>query len=162
MSTLNYYGSDPSGTKLPFWKTVGAAYAAVFENFAALLKASWLWLILAAVLTANTMWTAAPWQAEVMAALMKQQPVPPAPWQLTALQAASTIAMGIGGVSMAVAWHRLLLLGEQPSILGNFFTPASFGAMLSREWRLPLSPSFLSWCWASRHGGSMALNCPWR
>ncbi len=132
MSTLNYYGSDPSGTKLPFWKTVGAAYAAVFENFAALLKASWLWLILAAVLTANTMWTAAPWQAEVMAALMKQQPVPPAPWQLTALQAASTIAMGIGGVSMAVAWHRLCCWESNPAS-SAISLRQRFGAMLSRD-----------------------------
>jgi hypothetical protein len=52
--------------KLPFWDTVSLSYSTYFNHFIDALRASWLWLIAVAALTAVTSWQQWSWMATAM------------------------------------------------------------------------------------------------
>jgi len=103
--------------KLPFWDAVSFAYYTYVTNFKDVLRASWLWLIVAAALTA----TAGRWQSSWMATAMQKDglPRPPPPTELVALTELNNAVMIFAGVSIAVAWHRFMILGERPTFCGS-------------------------------------------
>ena len=55
--------------KLPFWDAVSLAYSTYFRHFIDALRASWLWLIVAAVVTGFASWQQWSWMATAMANL---------------------------------------------------------------------------------------------
>src|SRR5262245_47432292 len=53
--------------KLPFWRTLGEAYAAWFKNLPELIRIAWLWILIMTPIVALFMW----WQTPVMLELMQ-------------------------------------------------------------------------------------------
>lgn len=97
---------------LPVLRTVSEAFHSVPENWQGGLRISWLWLLILAGMfwLEITTFPVAPFPA---AGELPAKPTLPSPgimllWPL--LIVVSMLALG----STAVAWHRLILLGEQP------------------------------------------------
>src|SRR5258708_2408172 len=106
--------------KLPFWDTVSLAYSTYFRHFNDALRTSWLWLIAVAALTAFASWQQWSWMATAMANLKPGLPPQmPKPTEMVLLLNLANILMLLAGVSIAVAWHRLMILNEQPGVSGS-------------------------------------------
>lgn len=107
--------------KLPFWNAVGLSYSTYFGNFIDVLRASWLWLIVTAALIAFASWQ----QWTSMAAMLANAKagLPPQMPGLTGMTALLSLGnffvLLAGAVSIAVAWHRLMILNEQPGFSGS-------------------------------------------
>jgi hypothetical protein len=86
-------------SKLPFWRTVGACYATVFGNFGQLLRISWLWLLVMLPVYAFAEWLDARSQGDQIGDFLLS--MLPSVLELPAL------------ASIAVAWHRHVLLQER-------------------------------------------------
>jgi hypothetical protein len=106
--------------KLPFWDAVSLAYSTYFRHFADALRASWLWLIVVATLTAVASWQQWSWMARAMAN-MKPGVLPQVPksTQVQVLLNLDYVLLLLAGVSIAVAWHRLMILHERPGLSGD-------------------------------------------
>jgi hypothetical protein len=120
--------SGPQGAadpKLPLGATISLSYATYFYNFADVLRASWLWLVLIAPLTGIVGWLQASWFAEAVAS-MKQGVIPSRPLELIVLGNLDSLLLVVAGVSIAVAWHRRIILDEQPGFSGSNLTTKNF------------------------------------
>lgn len=95
---------------LPFWSTLGQTFALPLQHLGSVLRLTWAWAILLALVTG------------VLYRLLDDA-------QITALQQGAgfgpaglnllSLLLGLViGSSVAVGWHRLLLLGEQPVTAG--------------------------------------------
>jgi hypothetical protein len=120
--SLNLHGdvSMTTSDKLPFWDTVSLSYSTYFANFIDVLRASWLWMIVAAVFTyfaSLQQWT---WMASAMANIKPGLP-PHAvrPLDMALFIETDNVLVLLAGVSIAVAWHRLMILGEHPGFSGS-------------------------------------------
>lgn len=103
--------------KLPLWRTVGAAYAAVFGAPAQILRIGWLWFALMAGF-------------EVWRQLGLQLGPPPPPlWQPILFGLADALVVAFGAIAYSVAWYRATLVGEDRSWLFPF-------RFRRREWRV--------------------------
>ena len=107
--------ADARPPKLPFWRTVGRAYAAPFVNFGSLVGAAWLWLLVLTPVLLVISWFLAPMQAELFAKLGTDPDAgtPSLEFQLISILQQLVILPAIA--SIAVAWHRLILNQERPS-----------------------------------------------
>lgn len=120
--------TSDGGPKLPLWDTIVLSYSTYFHFLADALRASWLWLVICAVATGFA--TSAQWtfMSGVMGK-MNQGMRPDEfqrvqmPFDTHLLGAASLVVFTLAGVSIAVAWHRRLILGEPPAFSAvNIFT----------------------------------------
>ena len=101
--------------RLPFWRTVGQAYALWGRNFSVLVRASWLWLLLLTPFLLIEAWLRAPHDAALLkAARSAQLVVEPALLPGIAALVLSLFVMLPAAASIAVAWHRLVLRNERP------------------------------------------------
>jgi hypothetical protein len=105
--------------KLPLWNAITLSYSTYFGNLAAVLRTSWLWLIVVAVLTGLASWQQWSWMAIVLTKLKPGQPPGLPPGEMAALLHASQALLLFAGVSIAVAWHRLMILNERPGVSGS-------------------------------------------
>jgi hypothetical protein len=106
--------------KLPFWDAVSLAYSTYFLHFVDALRASWLWLIVGSVLTGFASWQQWSWMATAMANLKPGHPPQmPKPTEMAVLLSLDNIGLLLAGVSIAVAWHRLMILDERPGFSGS-------------------------------------------
>jgi hypothetical protein len=106
--------------KLPAWTTVRHSYSSYFRHFSDVLRASWLWLIAVAALTSVAAWQQWSWMATAIA--NHAYPQMPKPAEMILLSGLSTALALFAGVSIAVAWHRLLILDERPGPSGSNVT----------------------------------------
>ena len=99
--------------KLPFWHTVGRAYALPFNDADTLGRVIWLWLGVITPVLLITSWLIAPTLVDLMAKIGT-----PASkdlgWQLQMLSSLKQIVLLPAVASIAVAWHRFVLINEQP------------------------------------------------
>lgn len=109
---------DAANSKLPFWRTIGLSYSFYFEHLGDALRISWLWLLIFIPLAGAGSWLQMSWFNEAVAD-MKSGKSPAMPIELTIFTNASTLAELLAGCSIAVAWHRLLLLDEHPGLSGG-------------------------------------------
>lgn len=102
---------------LPVWSTVKLAYAALRDHFRDALTITWPWLSFVVPVVGYS----ALMQAHRMQAIFATIPptVVEEPWQLRPLAIAYMLAFIVGGACMAVAWHRLLILDEPPTMGGH-------------------------------------------
>jgi hypothetical protein len=105
--------------KLPLGRTIRLAYATYFQHFIDALRTSWLWLVVVGALTGFASWQQWSWMATLLARAPRG--MPPRTSTLTAQPIESVLLMNLSqvlvlfaGVSIAVTWHRLIILGEQP------------------------------------------------
>jgi hypothetical protein len=104
--------------KLPLWRTIRISYANYFRRFGDVLRISALWLLPIAALNGAMGWLQASWIAD-MTATPQTQAIPSRPIPITVLGGISNLALALAAVSIAVAWHRLLLLDERPGLGGS-------------------------------------------
>jgi hypothetical protein len=114
-----------ASAKLPLWDAICRSYSIYFYDFPDVLRISWLWLVVAVPLLGISNWQRWSWAAGAMANLKAGlPPQPPAPtmsWlteNLVLEPLASLIAI-LAGVSIAVAWHRRIILDEHPGLSGS-------------------------------------------
>ena len=128
MSSL---GGPPLLPKLPIWDVVGLAYSDYFRNFADVLRVSWLWLLLGAALVGVVSWQQWLLMGEVIFYSFHHAQFPP-DFAATSLR---TMALTIGVadvvlivafVSIAVGWHRRIILDERPSFFSFNIATANF------------------------------------
>lgn len=118
----------PAGAKLPLGATISLSYSTYFQNFADVLRASWLWLVLVAPLTGVVGWLQASWFAEAVAVMKRGVPpqLPARPLQMIVLGSFDKLLLVVAGVSIAVAWHRRVILDERPGFSGSNIVATSF------------------------------------
>ncbi len=115
-------GSKP---KLPLWHTICGSYSTYFHDFGDVLRICWLWLVIAVPVTGVSGWTQAKWMADVMSnvnlatspQINPLKAVPPD--GMMGLEPIGGLLMILAGVSIAVAWHRRVILGEHPRFSGS-------------------------------------------
>jgi hypothetical protein len=133
ISRMSSPGGPPPLPKLPIWDVVGLAYSDYYKNFADVLRVSWLWLLLGAVVIGVVSWLQWSLMGEVILNSVHHAQFPP-DFAATSFR---TMALSIGVadvvlivafVSIAVAWHRRIILGERPSLF-------SFNIATTNFWR---------------------------
>jgi hypothetical protein len=121
-------GVGPTGAasaKLPLWDAICRSYSIYFYNFPEVLRISWLWLVVAVPLLGFSNWLRWSWMAGVMANLKAGlPPQPPAPvmsglTEIVTLGYLASLIVIFAGVSIAVAWHRRIILDEHPGFSGS-------------------------------------------
>jgi hypothetical protein len=113
-----------ANSKLPLWSMIRLSYRTYFYNFPDVLRISWLWLVLIAVLTGianRVQWS---WAAAVLANMKPGIPwqtltPPPRPVEAVWLGNTANLVLLLAGISIAVAWHRRVILGERPRLSGS-------------------------------------------
>ena len=94
--------------KLPFWDTVSLSYSTYFRHFNDALRASWLWLLVVAVFTCFANWQQWSWVASMERLKPGLRFQISEPTGLAVLTHLDTLLSLFAGVSIAVAWHRLV------------------------------------------------------
>jgi hypothetical protein len=113
-----------SHPKLPLWRTIRLSYSSYFQHFGDVLRISVFWLATTAMLDAAMGWMQASWIAHVLAN-PQGRPDLTQPVEMTVLDNIGSAIVVLASVSIAVAWHRLLLLEERPGRSGgNLVTSA--------------------------------------
>jgi hypothetical protein len=109
--------------KLPFWDAVSLSYSTYFSHFIDALRASSLWLIVATVLTSVASWKQWTWMATAMTNFKPATPPQmPRPTEMAVLLNLDNILLLLAGISIAVAWHRFIILNERPGFSGSNVT----------------------------------------
>ena len=114
----------PPLPKLPLQEAISLSYAWFFQKFPDLLRISWLWLLICAALVGVSSWMQWTWMADVLGADTGGLPQratfePSRPIELLILGNIAGLLPLIASVSIAVAWHRRIILGEQPGLSGS-------------------------------------------
>jgi hypothetical protein len=125
--TLSTEPHHAPGSKLPLWATIKLSYSTYFRNFADVLQVSWLWLIVAVVLSGVGGWMQGAWMTEALNSVRRGAPAQAVlasrPFALIVVLNLGNLFLLLGGVSIAVAWHRCIILNERPRPSGsNVFT----------------------------------------
>jgi hypothetical protein len=108
-------GANP---KLPLSDTIGLAYSSYLHNFPDVLRISWLWLVVALPLAGITSWLQFSRFAGIMTT-MNRGMAASKPAETIVLQSVATLIFIFAGISIAVAWHRRLILEERPGFSGS-------------------------------------------
>jgi len=107
--------SDPRPSKLPLRRTIQLAYTTFFDHFADVLRISWVWLVACALLSAMSSWLKISLAVDILRSGIVQY-TPVVSWVIDSV---FLIAFLLAGVSIAVAWHRVLILHEPPPPSGS-------------------------------------------
>ena len=129
-------GSRRDGAaKLPLWDTICLSYSSYFRNFPDVLRISWLWLAVVTPLWGIMSLLIFSWMAGLMADL-KRGPSPQIPTHMVSMPVetiplgpAAVLALMLAGLSIAVAWHRRVILGEHPGFSGSNVATKACGVM---------------------------------
>lgn len=107
--------------KLPLWSTIGLSYSTYFRHFIDALSASWLWLVLVTPLTAVASWQQWSWMSAAIAGAKRGMPLQTLTFPLEGLVLSYVdyFLILLASVSIAVAWHRLMILGDHPGFSGD-------------------------------------------
>ena len=111
----------PAPPKLPLGETISLSYSWFFQRFPDVLRISWVWLVLGGALFGVTNWLQLSWMASILAGapngVRLVHPATP-PWS-EFLGLLAYLVMAVGTASIAVAWHRRIILDEQPGLSGG-------------------------------------------
>ena len=123
---------DQPYPQLPFWRTVGLSYSTYFHHLIDALRASWLWLVVVGALPVLASWQQWSGIGEVTANIAAGE-LPPMPISAGSVvfYSGEYILLSLASVSIAVAWHRLMILNEQPGFSGCNVTTRSLWRYLA-------------------------------
>jgi len=110
--------------KLPLRATIRLAYQSFFTHFGDLLRISWVWIVICALLSTTSSWL----KTFSTTSMLRSDTMRPAPIHAWAIDIALLVAFIIAGFSIAVAWHRVLILHEAPQ-------PSGSNIATARVWR---------------------------
>ena len=116
----------PSLPKLPIWDVVGAAYSDYLQNFADVLRASWLWLAITVVFSGIMSWQQWPMLGAAIANSVAHKPVQLDFVTMSVDMVCVNLILLLATISIAVAWHRRIILGERPPFAGLNIASGSF------------------------------------
>ncbi len=108
--------------RFPLWSTIRLSYSTYFANFKDVLRISWLWLIVVPPLSGIVMALQASWMTDLVANMKSgagPRSLVDARITLLVLQFANYLLLTLALTSIAVAWHRRILLNEQPGLSGG-------------------------------------------
>jgi hypothetical protein len=110
--------------KLPLWRTIRLSYSTYFHHFIDALRTSWLWLVVVGALTGFAAWQQFSWFTAMLARARPGMPptTPPQPNESMLLMDLDYLLVLFASVSIAVTWHRLVILGEQPGFSASNVT----------------------------------------
>jgi hypothetical protein len=121
---MDFDAEGAANPKLPLWETICLSYSTYLHNFKDVLRISWLWLLVTAALTGAANWLQMSWIVGLLAEL--KPGIPPQmltqvsrPIEAIVLGNVSGLIGLLAGISIAVAWHRRLLLDEPPGLSGH-------------------------------------------
>lgn len=123
-------GSSTALPKLPLWNVIKLSYSTYFANFIDVLRIVWLWMLLliplfSVLISLETSWISRAFtNLHVQPGVLPQALAPPI--ELTVASHLSNLLLAVCGVSIAVAWHRKIILGERPGISGSNIASRSF------------------------------------
>jgi len=110
--------------KLPLGEMISLSYSWFFRKFPDVLRICWLWLLICAALIGWANWVQWSWIAPLMAGVkgglpaqalvLQASPI----WRLLPVNLAGLVVM-FAAVSIAVAWHRRIILREPPGLSGS-------------------------------------------
>jgi hypothetical protein len=102
--------------KLPLWRTVGLSYSTYFYHFTDALRTSWIWFVAVGLLTGLASWQQWSWMAAVLEGGVPSRTQMAQPLETALLLNLAYALLLFAGVSIAVASHRLMILGERPGL----------------------------------------------
>ena len=107
--------------KLPLWETIWLAYSTTFRNFRDVLRISWIWLVVSALVSGTVTWLQMSRMAVFIADMKRGVPTQQVsmPIETIALGYLGNLFFALAGISIAVAWHRRLILGENVAFCGS-------------------------------------------
>lgn len=110
--------------KLPLWDTICLSYSTYFDYFGDVLRIVWLWLAAVAPLTGVANWLQWSWVAGFIADQgggLTPQTLTQASGPIAAILLGQVdgLVLMLAGLSIAVAWHRRIILGEPPGFCGS-------------------------------------------
>jgi len=114
----------PPHSKLPLANTITLSYSDFFQRFADVLRISWLWLVIAALLIGLKRWQQWSWMGTAISETGKGMP-PLAfgeasrPIEMIVFGNLTNLVTLIAAASIAVAWHRRIILDERPGFSGS-------------------------------------------
>jgi hypothetical protein len=150
--------------KLPLWKTIGLAYSTYFHCAADVLRISWLWLVLCVPLVNIATMAQLSLSAYGLGEMNFGAAAPPMParWSMPidvmVLGNISGLVALLASVSIAVAWHRRIILDEHPALSGSNVATKSFWryAGTALEISLTMFPGLVFLLLLTLFAGSMA------
>lgn len=130
MSSVAAPESGGTSEKLPLGRTISQAYSAYFDHFLDVLRMAWLCIVVTAPLAVIVGWLQWSATAKLMTAFLADPRakglVQPFPIGLLVLNYSIEIIWILAGVSIAVAWHRRLILNERPGLSGSNVVTGDF------------------------------------
>jgi hypothetical protein len=127
------FGTSPRKAKLPVWRTVGDAYKFTFLHLPALMQIGWNWLLLLVPFSFACHWMLWPYEQ------LKHVNPDLFEWIVTL---ALSAGVAVIAAAIAVPWHRLLLLGENPSLGAGFSANARTRTYMHLAVVFVLAPEF--------------------
>lgn len=112
---------DERVLKLPLWLTIQQAYGSYLIHFPDVLRATAPWLVIAPLATGGAIWLQMVMLQRMLAAA-HQGGMPIA----AMLPYFSHIVLDLALVSIAVAWHRRIIIDERPTPLASHFVTGRF------------------------------------
>jgi hypothetical protein len=116
-ATDPYYMPD---AKLPLWQAIQLAYTTYFHFFVDVMRIAWLWVVTCILSTGITSYVQ---RSYAVAFAESHSDALPGriewPTGIVVLLLVSSLLPLIGSISIAVAWHRRLILGERPRLSGS-------------------------------------------
>jgi hypothetical protein len=107
--------AGPQYPKLPLDDAISLAYRSYFRQFPDVLRVSWLWLLISAILTALSRGMEWAWHAgKLFDSQTARTFEPPRPISLVIATDIISLLLIMAATSIAVAWHRRVVLDEQP------------------------------------------------
>jgi len=118
--------------KLPLGQAIKRSYSIFFSHFGDVLRITWLWLLIVVPISGYCMWLHGQKLPAIFDAIKKGQPPMTTPSSLRdgVIQYGPSLLMVVAGTSIAVAWHRLLVLGERPGVSGSNLVTVNSGRYL--------------------------------
>lgn len=116
--------------KLPLWATIRQSYVSYFTHFPDVLRATLPWLVIGTGAVAGATWLQLGWLIEAVTEAQRngRPQVPEMPLGTMLLPHLGYLVLNIGLASIAVAWHRRVIIDEQPS-------PTAIHIITGRFWR---------------------------
>jgi hypothetical protein len=105
--------------KLPLRRIIALSYSTYFDHFGDVWRISWLWLLLVLPLAIATSWLQTAWLAQVITDMASGPHTLTRTAGFALVGNITSLVFTFAGVSIAVAWHRRLLLDEAPGWSGS-------------------------------------------
>jgi len=122
--------------KLPLLETILLSYKEFWAHFGDVVKVTWPWVFAAPALTWLAAWRQFSWMAGAIEDLKRSVPVgptpapvppmPDVPFDVALWATAANVVVALAVVSIAVAWHRRVILNEPPGFALSNVTGGTF------------------------------------